>query len=1673
MCAMSFAFGTPGHPWLGGRSPLRFLFALCLSALFSLPAAAQGVRDCGTTSLGTYRWVASGQTLCTDGMGAMVVCPNNCLGSTGFRCYPVEGQGSSVERIIPTCDPTAGSCAVKIHATATIKGLRDMINEEGSLASALTPWAEWYPCTGAGCAKDNVCGLDAFGGRINFDNLDTWLERGLSCAQAVTLNLSVKIRVCAASTCESSVVIDLPSTELANKLGCPPPPPPDDCATDSNTCRNCLPAGGSGGGCSVSAEGKLSCEFQGHAAAVRYRAGGAGGTGFPGTPAWRTALGLYVSHGYAKRIVTDPDLNHVWLITEGASFREFRNPAAGTGLRLYDPSLNALSDEYRWLYFDTATGGWQLDSLDGSKQVFRADGLWDKTIFARDPTHPIQASYTGSQLQSVNFPDGRQEMFTYQPGGKLASITEVGAGGSPTRTWTYIWSGDELTLIARPDGTQWELTYDPAKNGGRPGYLTQLRLVGTDLSGRVEAAFEYDTFGNVVKSWAGDPSFTGPLAVDRQAFTYTNPSLPTQTVATRTVSGTFDQVTTYAIGRDARSNKLRITSMQGSCPTCGLSPITSFAYGSGTHPLLPSAMTDAKGTRTDYSYTANGQISTRTEAANVPALTRLTTYTYDANFPGLVTRVEVPSTSGGTNKRRTDLAYDPTTSVMTTRTIDGFEAGAALPAGFKPTGYTYNGSGEVLTIDLPGFGASADVTSFTYNLANRNGHVADSRTDPLVGTTEFGYDGLNRRTSVIDPNGVETVTSYEALNRVTEVRQKGATPTDDLVTTYTYNSFGDLFCTKLPRGNGMEYVYDSAGRIKEIRRGTTVVTPTSTSCLDAAQPRERTAFQLDGSGHRIEESLERWNGFAWVSDSKTAYEYTCHLDKTTGGSGSATPSVTEYCHDVNDNLEKVWDANHPKVSNPNPTQLYAYDALNRLTAQTVGVGTVNAAATTYTYDVQDHLASVADAEGNLTTYTTSDRDLMTQQVSPVSGITSYVYNEHGQILTTTDARSIVTTNTVDAADRMTQATFGPSGSPDPTLTIGYAYGSTPAQFDVGRLTATTRNAQTISYTYDRFGRVLQDGSLAYGYDKNSNRATITYPGGVSAIFTHDFADREATLSYDSGLGSQSLVTSASYKALGPLATLAFANGLSETRLFDQRYFPDRIQAGSLLDWDYTVDPVGNPTAISGSIGGTSYAPSFAYQDSLYFLTQGNGPWGNRAWTYDKIGNRLTFARTSEPTQTYAYSGTGHNPKLASITPAPGLGTGSWSYNYDPDGNQTSVLESEDEGAVQTTFYDVAADGRMKALRTDTGPSKTDFLYDGRGYLREGRLTVTGSTDNLRVTPSYSSEGTLMARSEVRQYTGSTIGPDGEDLALAQMSNETTQLFYFAGRPVAQLTSGPELLYLTTDHLGTPVLATDTSGGAVWAGGVEPFGRTWTAGPDNPDPELAAGSGSGPIGQTATAPVLRMITSEKIFLRYPGQWVSDAFRVTGTQEEIYYNVHRWYGVGVGRYFQPDPLGLRAGINLFTYTQDRPMRLVDPDGMQMSPMATPGLEIPGIVGQCAFNTAEQFRALGRTNGWRWAHCMASCEITKNCGGKPVAEALGFGKEILDLARCVRDTLRFGIAIGDYCQSAFQKTDFDDNRFGRDCQLRQSCQDRCKGLQFAPDNPEDFGPLFGLPGPSVIRW
>ncbi len=121
--------------------------------------------------------------------------------------------------------------------------------------------------------------------------------------------------------------------------------------------------------------------------------------------------------------------------------------------------------------------------------------------------------------------------------------------------------------------------------------------------------------------------------------------------------------------------------------------------------------------------------------------------------------------------------------------------------------------------------------------------------------------------------------------------------------------------------------------------------------------------------------------------------------------------------------------------------------------------------------------------------------------------------------------------------------------------------------------------------------------------------------------------------------------------------------------------------------------------------------------------------------------------------------------------------------------------------------------------------------------------------------------------------------------VATPTEATTDVLYFAGRPVATLAAGV-LTYLTTDHLGTPVFATDAAGAEVWQGGFEPFGRDWQAG--------SAGGAS----------------ENGVFLRLPGQWVDPSWEDATLGVGLSFNVNRWYEPQTGRYSQPDPLVQRS-------------------------------------------------------------------------------------------------------------------------------------------------------------------
>jgi RHS repeat-associated protein len=76
-------------------------------------------------------------------------------------------------------------------------------------------------------------------------------------------------------------------------------------------------------------------------------------------------------------------------------------------------------------------------------------------------------------------------------------------------------------------------------------------------------------------------------------------------------------------------------------------------------------------------------------------------------------------------------------------------------------------------------------------------------------------------------------------------------------------------------------------------------------------------------------------------------------------------------------------------------------------------------------------------------------------------------------------------------------------------------------------------------------------------------------------------------------------------------------------------------------------------------------------------------------------------------------------------------------------------------------------------------------------------------------------------------------------------------------------------------------------------------------------------------------------------RFPGQWFQ-------TETGLHYNWHRSYDPTLGRYTQPDPLGLVDGPSVYAYAGGLPQMKVDPSGlMSVGPQSMP----PSVATQCA--------------------------------------------------------------------------------------------------------------------------
>lgn len=88
------------------------------------------------------------------------------------------------------------------------------------------------------------------------------------------------------------------------------------------------------------------------------------------------------------------------------------------------------------------------------------------------------------------------------------------------------------------------------------------------------------------------------------------------------------------------------------------------------------------------------------------------------------------------------------------------------------------------------------------------------------------------------------------------------------------------------------------------------------------------------------------------------------------------------------------------------------------------------------------------------------------------------------------------------------------------------------------------------------------------------------------------------------------------------------------------------------------------------------------------------------------------------------------------------------------------------------------------------------------------------------------------------------------------------------------------------------------------------------------------------------------------LRLPGQYFDK-------ETNLHYNYFRDYDPSIGRYSQSDPIGLKGGLNTYSYVSARPLWLTDPFGLK-SRVCCRGIPATGdVAGHCYIETDNNGR------------------------------------------------------------------------------------------------------------------
>lgn len=349
--------------------------------------------------------------------------------------------------------------------------------------------------------------------------------------------------------------------------------------------------------------------------------------------------------------------------------------------------------------------------------------------------------------------------------------------------------------------------------------------------------------------------------------------------------------------------------------------------------------------------------------------------------------------------------------------------------------YTYDLANRLTQVTDP-----TGTYGFTYDNMNRltQTSTAYSFISGKTFTVGYGYDAASNRTSMTDPQNAATAYVYDTLNRLTTLTYPSRTNF-----TFSYDALGRR--TKLVRPNGVttNYQYDTISDLLSALHQTSGKSGTTT--LDGA------TYQYDVAGNRTSKTDNRTN-----VTSSFSYDPTYQLTQVTQGSTTETYSYDLVGNRLSSLGVSSYSYNASNELTSKGAATYTYDSNGNMLTKTDSTGT-----TTYTWDFENRLASVALPGSGGTVTFKYDPFGRRAQKSSLLGTTNYLYD---------GADSLEEVDT--SGNVLARYTQGP-GIDQPLAEVRSGTTSYYEADGLGSITSLSNSSGALAntYAYDSFGNL--------------------------------------------------------------------------------------------------------------------------------------------------------------------------------------------------------------------------------------------------------------------------------------------------------------------------------------------------------------------------------------------------------------------------------------------------------------------------------------------------------------------------------------------------------------------------------------------------------------------------